>query len=158
MKVEMIFTFRFWNRLGVNRLCRDTEFMIGRNPGLYWRVCWGIITPIAMIIILLYTFVSFTPLTYRNHVYPDQYYGESSRSIFSICSLFVIRASLFSRFVQRSAGPFSRSASFSCRSGHSSRSSSRRATRGERGSLPHSDQRTTGDLLIPPLLNRTKNT
>lgn len=60
---------------GVNRLCRDTEFMSGRNPGLYWRMCWGIITPAVMITILLYTFITYKPLTYRGYIYPDTAYG-----------------------------------------------------------------------------------
>lgn len=61
--------------LGVDRLCRDTEFMLGRNPGLYWRICWGIVTPFLMIAILFYTFVTYKPLTYRNYVYPSTAYG-----------------------------------------------------------------------------------
>lgn len=65
----------FWI-YGVNRLCRDTEFMIGQNPGWYWRICWGFITPGVMITILLYTFISFRPLTYRDYVYPDTAYGN----------------------------------------------------------------------------------
>lgn len=60
---------------GVNRLCRDTEFMSGRNPGLYWRLCWGVLTPAVMITILLYTFATYKPLTYRGYIYPDTAYG-----------------------------------------------------------------------------------
>lgn len=61
---------------GVNRLCKDIEFMIGRNPGIYWRLCWGIITPILMISILIYTIVSYEPLTYKNILYPNSAYGS----------------------------------------------------------------------------------
>lgn len=56
---------------GVSRLCRDIEFMINRKPGLYWRLCWGIFTPLMMIVILVYTVVSYTPLTYKGLAYPD---------------------------------------------------------------------------------------
>lgn len=59
----------------MNRLCRDIEFMSGRRTGLYWRLCWGLITPAVMITILLYTFITFKPLTYRGYVYPDMAYG-----------------------------------------------------------------------------------
>lgn len=62
----------------MNRLCRDTEFMSGRNPGLYWRLCWGILTPTVMITILLYTFVTYKPLTYRGYIYPDTAYGMTT--------------------------------------------------------------------------------
>lgn len=65
---------------GVNRLCRDIEFMSGRRTGLYWRLCWGLITPAVMITILLYTFITFKPLTYRGYVYPDMAYGMQHSS------------------------------------------------------------------------------
>lgn len=52
--------------------------MSGRNPGLYWRLCWGIITPAVMITILLYTFVTYKPLTYRGYIYPDTAYGTTT--------------------------------------------------------------------------------
>lgn len=68
--------FRVNNSAGVDRLCRDAEFMIGRNPSKYWRTCWGILTPIMMIFILLYTLVSFKPLTYKNQFYPSTAYGN----------------------------------------------------------------------------------
>lgn len=60
---------------GVNRLCRDIEFMINHRPGLYWRLCWGVLTPFLMIGILIYTFVTYQPLTYNKTVYPDWAYG-----------------------------------------------------------------------------------
>jgi solute carrier family 6 amino acid transporter-like protein 5/7/9/14 len=25
---------------GVDRFCKDIEFMLGIYPGLYWRLCW----------------------------------------------------------------------------------------------------------------------
>lgn len=67
--------------LGVNRLCRDTEFMSGRNPGLYWRLCWGIISPAILITVLLYTFASYKPLTYQGKMYPDTAYGMNLHSL-----------------------------------------------------------------------------
>lgn len=56
---------------GVNRLCRDIEFMINIKPGFYWRICWAILTPFLMIIILIYTFLNYKPLTYKDQPYPD---------------------------------------------------------------------------------------
>lgn len=61
---------------GIDRLCRDTEFMIGRNPGWYWRTCWGILTPLMMVFILLYTLISYKPLTYKGEYYPSTAYGK----------------------------------------------------------------------------------
>lgn len=39
---------------GVNRLCKDAEFMLGLKTGLYWRICWGLITPTFMATVLVY--------------------------------------------------------------------------------------------------------
>uniref|UniRef100_A0A1B0DCW9 Sodium-dependent nutrient amino acid transporter 1 n=1 Tax=Phlebotomus papatasi TaxID=29031 RepID=A0A1B0DCW9_PHLPP len=55
---------------GVKRLCKDVEFMLRIPIGIYWRICWGFITPIMMAIILIYTLVKLEPLTYRDEYYP----------------------------------------------------------------------------------------
>lgn len=49
--------------------------MIGRNPGIYWRLCWGIFTPFLLIAILIYTIVTYQPVTYRDYIYPDSAYA-----------------------------------------------------------------------------------
>lgn len=28
---------------GLNRFCRDIEFMLGFRPSIYWRACWKVI-------------------------------------------------------------------------------------------------------------------
>ncbi|KAL9914057.1 sodium-dependent nutrient amino acid transporter 1-like [Glossina fuscipes fuscipes] len=60
---------------GVNRLCKDVEFMIGRRVGLYWRVCWSVITPLIMTVILIYFLSTYTPLTYNNKTYSNGMYA-----------------------------------------------------------------------------------
>ncbi|XP_075166196.1 sodium-dependent nutrient amino acid transporter 1 [Haematobia irritans] len=60
---------------GVKRLCQDIEFMLGVKTGLYWRVCWALITPGLMFGVLLYTLITLEPLTYNGVGYPDKIYG-----------------------------------------------------------------------------------
>nr|ABZ81818.1 sodium-dependent nutrient amino acid transporter 8 [Aedes aegypti] len=55
---------------GVDRLCKDVEFMLGIRPNLYWRLCWKWITPLLMAAILIYNLISLEPLTYQGYVYP----------------------------------------------------------------------------------------
>ncbi|XP_049289146.1 sodium-dependent nutrient amino acid transporter 1-like isoform X2 [Anopheles funestus] len=55
---------------GVDRLCKDTEFMLGHRPNLYWRLCWRWITPLLMFVILIYNLVTLEPLMYKQYVYP----------------------------------------------------------------------------------------
>lgn len=60
---------------GVERLCKDIEFMLSRKTGLYWRICWRFITPALMAFILIYTIVDMKLITYRDYVYPTLLYG-----------------------------------------------------------------------------------
>ncbi|XP_041780863.1 sodium-dependent nutrient amino acid transporter 1-like isoform X1 [Anopheles merus] len=60
---------------GVDRLCKDTEFMLGHRPNLYWRLCWRWITPLLMFVILIYNLVTLEPLMYKQYVYPTVAYG-----------------------------------------------------------------------------------
>lgn len=57
---------------GVNRVCKDIEFMLGIKTGLFWRVCWGIVTPITVLFILLVSLVQYKPQNV-----PLGYNGES---------------------------------------------------------------------------------
>uniref|UniRef100_T1GY81 Sodium-dependent nutrient amino acid transporter 1 n=1 Tax=Megaselia scalaris TaxID=36166 RepID=T1GY81_MEGSC len=67
---------------------QDTEFMIGLKVGVYWRICWSIITPAIMTVILVYTFIAYEPLTYKDIVYPDWAYSIGwTISIFGILQL-----------------------------------------------------------------------
>ncbi|XP_064553958.1 sodium-dependent nutrient amino acid transporter 1 isoform X1 [Drosophila montana] len=60
---------------GTDRLCKDIEFMLGRKVGLYWRLCWGIFTPLIMTVILIYFYATYEPLTYNKQPYPAWAYG-----------------------------------------------------------------------------------
>ncbi|EDV30730.2 uncharacterized protein Dana_GF15004, isoform C [Drosophila ananassae] len=60
---------------GTDRLCKDIEFMLGRKVGLYWRLCWSIITPLIMTTILVYFYATYEPLTYNNVIYPSWAYS-----------------------------------------------------------------------------------
>ena len=55
---------------GVDRLCKDAEFMLGFKPGLYWRICWKYISPTLMIIIFIYSLAYQEPLKYQGKDYP----------------------------------------------------------------------------------------
>ena len=60
---------------GVDRLCNDTKFMLGIEPNRYWRVCWKYVTPIMMIVILIYSLASLQPLKYHGEYYPNAAYA-----------------------------------------------------------------------------------
>ncbi|XP_063994384.1 sodium-dependent nutrient amino acid transporter 1-like [Diachasmimorpha longicaudata] len=64
----------FWI-YGLENFLSDTEFMLNKRPGVYWRFCWGIATPLVLATILIYTIATLTPLTYGGVYYPDSAYA-----------------------------------------------------------------------------------
>lgn len=54
---------------GVDRFCKDIEFMLERKTGLYWRICWKFITPAIMIGILIYFIYIWAPINYQGIEY-----------------------------------------------------------------------------------------
>ncbi|XP_049772380.1 sodium-dependent nutrient amino acid transporter 1-like [Schistocerca cancellata] len=60
---------------GVDRICQDIYFMLGRKTGIYWRLCWGFITPIFLMVVLIYSLVTNTLTTYGGKLYPDSAYA-----------------------------------------------------------------------------------
>lgn len=64
----------FWI-YGLENFLDDVEYMLKRRPSAYWRFCWGVITPLLLAVILVYTLISLTPLTYSGISYPDSAHG-----------------------------------------------------------------------------------
>ncbi|KAH8405750.1 hypothetical protein KR215_008271, partial [Drosophila sulfurigaster] len=59
---------------GVKRLCSDIEFMLNVKTGFYWRICWAIVAPGLMFLVLVYMLFSYEPLTYKGVAYPQEAY------------------------------------------------------------------------------------
>ncbi|XP_058835250.1 sodium-dependent nutrient amino acid transporter 1-like [Topomyia yanbarensis] len=51
---------------GVDRICRDIKFMLERSTSLFWRICWGIVTPLVTVLILLLSFVDYEAFSVPN--------------------------------------------------------------------------------------------
>lgn len=58
---------------GLENLCWDIEFMLGRHVTIYWRLSWGLITPGIMIIIFLYSMINMQNPTYGIYEFPQEY-------------------------------------------------------------------------------------
>lgn len=50
--------FCFCWMYGVDRICRDIEFMLSIRTSILWRTCWKYITPTVLLVILIVTFIS----------------------------------------------------------------------------------------------------
>ncbi|XP_054009964.1 sodium-dependent nutrient amino acid transporter 1-like [Hylaeus anthracinus] len=69
--LEMVTIFWIY---GVTNFLNDMEFMLGSRPSWYWRFCWAFITPVLMIVILVYTIVTYEPPTYDSAPFPAYAY------------------------------------------------------------------------------------
>ncbi|KAH8299650.1 hypothetical protein KR044_004289, partial [Drosophila immigrans] len=74
---------------GVKRVCRDVEFMLGIKTSKYYRLCWGFITPLLMIAILVYMLALYEPLKYKDYTYlPGVYVFGWCLSVFGVGQVF----------------------------------------------------------------------
>nr|XP_022916735.1 sodium-dependent nutrient amino acid transporter 1-like isoform X2 [Onthophagus taurus] len=60
----------FW-WYGLENFCDDIEFMLKRKVGFYWRLSWGIVNPIILIVVFFYFVVTMERLTHENKQFPD---------------------------------------------------------------------------------------
>jgi solute carrier family 6 amino acid transporter-like protein 5/7/9/14 len=49
--------------------------MVGRKLSTYWGLCWGIITPVLMITILVYSVFAMEPEIYQGILFPTSAFG-----------------------------------------------------------------------------------
>ncbi|CAK1578313.1 unnamed protein product [Parnassius mnemosyne] len=58
---------------GAEKFCGDIQRMIGRQSKLwvfFWSTMWRIITPAALVFILVFNWIEYKPATYGHYVYP----------------------------------------------------------------------------------------
>lgn len=67
---ELVGIFYFY---GLENLCIDVEFMAGRHVSFYWRICWFLLAPVVMTIVLIYSTVTMESLTYAGQPFPRPY-------------------------------------------------------------------------------------
>ncbi|KAM4689167.1 sodium-dependent dopamine transporter [Discoglossus pictus] len=56
---------------GVGRFSDDIQEMIGKRPGLYWRLCWKFVSPCFLLFVVVVSIVTFKPPNYGNYVFPQ---------------------------------------------------------------------------------------
>uniref|UniRef100_UPI00358F3C41 sodium-dependent noradrenaline transporter-like n=1 Tax=Myxine glutinosa TaxID=7769 RepID=UPI00358F3C41 len=55
---------------GVDRFSDDIEKMMGFRPGLYWRVCWKILSPCCLLFVVMTSIIKWKPLIYEEYPFP----------------------------------------------------------------------------------------
>lgn len=64
-----VITIFWW--YGLENFCNDMEFMLGKRIGIYWRLTWGLLTPIVLLFIFIYSCATMEPLTHEDREFPD---------------------------------------------------------------------------------------
>ncbi|KAG7157057.1 Sodium-dependent nutrient amino acid transporter 1-like 2 [Homarus americanus] len=54
---------------GLKKLLYDIEFMLHRKTGLYWKICWGVLNPLFITIVFVFSQITAKPLTYGDYVF-----------------------------------------------------------------------------------------
>ncbi|XP_029924895.1 sodium- and chloride-dependent GABA transporter ine [Myripristis murdjan] len=55
---------------GVSRLSDNLEEMTGKRANLFFRVCWLIVAPVLITVILVFSVIQFKPARYEDYVFP----------------------------------------------------------------------------------------
>ncbi|XP_054482431.1 sodium- and chloride-dependent GABA transporter 1 isoform X3 [Anoplopoma fimbria] len=55
---------------GVNRLSDNLQEMTGKRPNIFFRLCWLIIAPVLITVILIFSIIQFKPARYGDYVFP----------------------------------------------------------------------------------------
>ncbi|KAE8597623.1 hypothetical protein XENTR_v10016537 [Xenopus tropicalis] len=56
---------------GVGRFSDDIEEMIGKRPGLYWRLCWKFVSPCFLLFVVVVSIVTYRSPKYGNYTFPE---------------------------------------------------------------------------------------
>ncbi|XP_037604263.1 sodium- and chloride-dependent GABA transporter ine [Sebastes umbrosus] len=55
---------------GVKRLSDNLEEMTGKRPNIFFRLCWQIVAPVLITVILIFSIIQFKPARYEDYVFP----------------------------------------------------------------------------------------
>ncbi|XP_069158252.1 sodium-dependent proline transporter isoform X2 [Procambarus clarkii] len=55
---------------GVHRFSEDLKFMLGYSPSIFWKVCWVFIDPIVLMILFIYSVITWEDPVYNNIEFP----------------------------------------------------------------------------------------
>ncbi|XP_055350607.1 sodium-dependent dopamine transporter-like [Paramacrobiotus metropolitanus] len=75
---------------GMTQLQSDIQEMLGRPPGWFWRVCWKILTPVFLLVVIVLAAATFPALKYDNYIYPG--WATPAGWVFSLSSTLLIPA------------------------------------------------------------------
>ncbi|XP_074641090.1 sodium- and chloride-dependent GABA transporter ine-like [Tubulanus polymorphus] len=88
---------------GANKLARNVKEMTGREPQLFFKVCWYFFSPALILAIWIFGWVQYKMVTYGKgdwYTYPT--WGEALGWMIAVCSIICIPAGAIHAFIQSS--------------------------------------------------------
>jgi len=73
---------------GNNQFYEDIKNMIGYYPGIFWKLCWLVFTPLLCLSIGIFSLIKYERFTYKEYVYP--WWGELLGWCMAFSSMLVI--------------------------------------------------------------------
>lgn len=55
---------------GVTRLSNNLEEMTGKRANIFFRLCWQVVAPVLITVILIFSIIEFKPASYEDYVFP----------------------------------------------------------------------------------------
>lgn len=62
---------------GLGNVCRDIEFMLKIKLNWYWKICWGLVVPVVLSVILVYSLATAEPLKHNGVTFPAAAIGKN---------------------------------------------------------------------------------
>jgi len=93
---------------GFEKFASNVELMLGRRPGLYWRICWQFFSPLTLFGILCFLFARYQPPTLGDYTYP--YWAVVLGWLMTVSSVTAIPLVAVGTFLSRFCGDFPLSA------------------------------------------------
>ncbi|XP_037776079.1 sodium-dependent proline transporter-like isoform X2 [Penaeus monodon] len=96
---------------GVRRFSEDLKFMLGYNPSMFWKVCWVFIAPVTLILMFIYSAITWTNPKYGDVEYPDWaiaigwFLAAVSVGMIPLVFVFVVLKKLFTGDIRRVFAP-----------------------------------------------------
>ncbi|CAL1540559.1 unnamed protein product [Lymnaea stagnalis] len=83
---------------GASKFMDDIELMLGKRPSRLWSISWSFVTPIALLIILIFTWVDFHPTSYGDYMFPV--WAEGIGIIITLTSVLAIPVVAFYKVIK----------------------------------------------------------
>ncbi|XP_072171035.1 sodium- and chloride-dependent glycine transporter 1-like [Diadema setosum] len=89
---------------GIRRFIKDINAMIGYDVFIYFPICWACVSPLAMLSIVIMSFVFYVPAYYGSYVFPD--WAQAIGWLMAFASFLVIPVYATYAMVFKATGSF----------------------------------------------------